>query len=92
METDIRTRLVELFTASGPAQHKAYAHTNGEDPEWPIWYADHLKENLERVMAKSFTRSELIYFLVLADRQHRSTAKEQPWPQFYADLMLAGNP
>ena len=88
---DRRRQLVELFTDSGIAHGKARVETNGEDPEWPIWYADYLKKKLETATGKSFTRSELIYFLVLADRKHRAEGKGQPWPEFYAQLMLTGN-
>ena len=91
MQDDKRRQLVELFIESGQAHGKAHEATNGEDAEWPIWYADHLYDNLQRLTQKSFTRSELIYFLVLADRQHSTSAKSQLWPDFYADLMLAGN-
>jgi hypothetical protein len=92
MQDDERRQLIELFIEAGQAHGKAHIQTNGEDAEWPIWYADHLKDNLERATGKSFTRSELIYFLVLADRKQRAEGKARPWPEFYADLMLAGNP
>jgi len=84
--------LEEAFAKVGPAHHKAYRHTNGEDPEWAIWYTDFLKAKLESILEKSLTRSELIYFLVLADKQHRATASNQPWPRFYAELMLSVYP
>ena len=91
MQNDKRARLVKLFFEAGEAHGKAHTETNGEDAEWPIWYADHLKANLERETQRSFTRSEVIYFLVMADRKHRDSAKTQPWPEFYADLILTGN-
>ena len=43
--TEPRTRIAELFRAAGQAHERAFAATNGEDPEWPVWYARHLTPN-----------------------------------------------
>jgi hypothetical protein len=37
MADDPQQPLINLIRASGPAHHQAYRHTNGDDPEWPLW-------------------------------------------------------
>jgi hypothetical protein len=36
--------LANLLNETAEARHKAFAATEGDDPDWPIWYADHLLE------------------------------------------------
>lgn len=66
-------QLVQLFHQAAEDHHGAYATTDGVDPDWPIWYADHLLENdLERLLGAKLLKSDLIYLLVLADKMQTS--------------------
>jgi hypothetical protein len=58
--------LANLLNETAEAHHKAFAATEGEDPDWPIWYADYLLEKIRQMLKAKFTKSELIYLLVLA--------------------------
>lgn len=89
MNEDKARELEQVFAEAGPAHHQAYIATNGDDPEWPIWYADYLKNKVEFIVDRTYTRSEMIYFMVLADRQHKATGGIEPWPRFYANLLLS---
>ena len=64
---ELGTKLTAMFKETGAAHHQAFAATNGEDPDWPIFYADHLKELLGAALHTEFTRSQLIYCLMNAD-------------------------
>jgi hypothetical protein len=35
-------RLAALFKQTGEAHHEAFLDTDGDDPEWPLWYAKYL--------------------------------------------------
>lgn len=48
---------------------KVFAATEGEDPDWPLWYSDHLLERMHNMLKAKFTKSELIYMLVKADKK-----------------------
>ena len=50
METDLTGQLEGLFHEVGEAHHRAYIETDGADPEWPLWYADYLRERLEELL------------------------------------------
>ena len=61
--------LANLFNETAKAHHKAFAATEGEDPDWPLWYADYLLEKMRQILKAKFTESELIYLLVLMDKK-----------------------
>jgi hypothetical protein len=46
MNTGLHERLTELFIQTGQAHHQAFVDTSGSDPDWPIWYASYLREQL----------------------------------------------
>jgi hypothetical protein len=83
-EQTLLSSLTHLFHQSGPAHHHAYIETDGFDPEWPLWYADYLREPLGRLLHQDFTKSELVYLLVLVDKEQKAKAPGADWPAYYA--------
>ena len=56
--------LLELLEAAGPAHHQAFIATDGEDPEWPLWYAEYLQEGMSAALDTPFTKSRITYLLI----------------------------
>jgi glutaredoxin len=81
-------QLAELFKQTGDAHHQAFIETDGEDPEWAIWYAGYLQDRLEPFLAAPLTRSRLVFCLIGADDEHRATESDVPWPEYYARRFL----
>jgi NAD(P)H-hydrate epimerase len=81
--------LANLLNETAEAHHKAFAATNGEDAEWPIWYADYLLDKMRRMLNSKFTKSELIYILVSAEKENGRMAPGAYWPKFYANLIVS---
>ncbi len=88
MSDDIAENLASLFDDTGHAHHQAFLSTDGVDPDWPLWYADFLKDRLADQLGASFTKSELVYLLVTADRELASVAPGAHWPTFYANFFM----
>ncbi len=84
----LKTKLTEMFTETGAAHHKAFATTNGEDPDWPIFYADYLKEPLGTALHTEFTRSQLIYCLMNADFEQQARDPDADWTEYDADYFI----
>ncbi len=83
-------QLVAVLAAAGPAHHAAYIDTNGDDPEWPLWYAKHVIEDVRRILElPGLTVSRLVWAFVDADRTHRADAPEVSWSRYYADRFIA---
>ena len=83
-----REALAALFREAGQAHHRAYIDTDGADPDWPIWYAEHLREPLAALLDAGFTRSELVYLLVALDRDLKTRAPGAEWVGFYTRWFL----
>lgn len=58
-----------LLNETAEAHHKAFATTEGIDADRPIWYADYLFDKMRQILKAKFTKSELIYLLVIADKE-----------------------
>ena len=80
--------LANLLNETAEAHHNAFAATEGEDPDWPIWYAEYLLEKMHQILKAKFTKSELIYLLVSADKKNGAIAPGAYWPRFYAKYFL----
>jgi hypothetical protein len=88
METDLARQLEGLFREVGEAHHQAYIETDGADPEWPLWYADYLRERLSALLDASFTKSELVHMLVLVSGEQPLRAPGANWARFYARFFI----
>jgi glutaredoxin len=88
MNVELRKDLVDLFRETGHAHHEAFAATDGADPEWPIWYAEHLQAPIADALGTPFTQSQLVYCVMDADFEQAARAPESDWPEFYADQFV----
>lgn len=87
-EDDLVGKIEGLFPETGKAHHKAFIHTEGADPEWPLWYAEYLFNKLGKFLNAKFTKSELIYLIVSADKEMSLMAPGADWPSYYANFFV----
>ena len=87
-EADLTGQLEALFHEVAKAHHQAYIETDGADPEWPLWYAEHLRDRLGALLDASFTKSELVYMLVLVANEQPLRAPGANWARYYAKFFL----
>jgi hypothetical protein len=59
------------------------------NPEWPLWYADYLRERLVELLDASFTKSELVHMLVLIANEQPLVAPGANWAGYYAKKFVA---
>ena len=88
MNVELRKDLVELFRETGRVHHSAFMATDGVDPEWPIWYAEHLQAPIADALGTPFTKSQLVYCVMDADFEQTARAPESDWSEFYADQFV----
>lgn len=81
-------QIADLFQETGQAHHQAYIETDGDDPDWPLWYANHMHETLGHLLNATFTKSELVYLLVLLDKEQRLHAPGASWPIYYGKFFV----
>ena len=82
--------LADLLQGTGAAHHQAFIETNGFDPEWPLWYAEHLEDKLPAHIGRVVTRSEIVFLLWSAMKAQAEEESAEPWPEYYARF-LGGN-
>lgn len=89
MTEDKRLRqLTELLRRTGTAHHQAFIASDGDDPEWPLWYAQTMQEEFNRLLPAEITISELVYAIVAAERARPGNPAGDNWAEFYARRLL----
>jgi glutaredoxin len=81
-------QLTALFKETEEAHHAAFVKTDGNDPDWPLWYADYLRDRLLPFLAAPITRSRLVSCLVATDDEHSATNPQAPWSEYYARRVI----
>ena len=81
--------LANLLNETAEAHHEAFAATEGEDADWPIWYADYLLDKMRQMLKAKFTKSEFIYLLVSAEKKNGVVTPGAYWPRFYANFIIS---
>lgn len=89
MTDDRADEVAALLRSAGHAHHQAFIETDGDDPEWPLWYAGYLAEPLNAFLGTAFTQSEIVFHLLTAVRRHEAEEPDVPWAASYARYFLA---
>jgi hypothetical protein len=79
-------RIAELLQEVAETHHRVYRITDGDDPDWASWYAAWLIDlsELPTLLGRRPVRSELVYLLVLLDREYTERQSGEPWTEYYA--------
>jgi hypothetical protein len=80
--------LVGALVTTARAHHAA---TGGPNPRWAEWYAEHLIDEVNRILDAQMSIVELTAWLEEADRRYRGADQEMSWPKAYATWLLAGS-
>ena len=86
--------VADLLMKTGHAHHAAFEATDGNDPEWPLWYARNLEEPLQELLGAELTQSRIVFHLLRVEDDRAANAPDAAWPAFYAKdfvARLAGN-
>jgi hypothetical protein len=85
MSTDVDA-LADLLREAAETHHRVYRITDGDDPDWASWYANWLTtlSELPERLGRTPVRSELVYLLVLLDREVREQQPSDGWERYYA--------
>ena len=81
-----RDPLAELLHEAAETHHRVYRITDGDDPDWASWYATWLIDlsELPEVLGRKPVRSELVYLLVLLDKEFADQRPAERWEEYYA--------
>jgi hypothetical protein len=79
-----------LLHEAAETHHRVYRITDGGDPDWASWYADWLirLSELPEQLGRAPVRSELVYLLVLLDKEVTEQQPDEAWEQYYARRLV----
>jgi hypothetical protein len=86
---DLTERIEGLLRETGRAHHEAFLETGGEDPEWPLWYAEYLQERLGELLGAEFTKSEIVYLVMTLEDMRTRSDPAADWARYYASVLAA---
>ncbi|MBI1279923.1 MAG: hypothetical protein GC179_17485 [Anaerolineaceae bacterium] len=84
--------LAQLFRETAMAHHEAYSATDGDDPAWPLWYADYLSGKLPAHLGKAIDKDTLVDELTRLDQEVKARHDGQDWAVYYAQSLLDQTP
>ncbi len=89
MATELKD-LSELLHEVAETHHVVWKITDGDDPDWASWYADHLLRltHFQDLIGKSVVRSELVYMLVKLDKDYSAQQPRERWEDYYAQKLI----
>jgi hypothetical protein len=88
---DDRTEKISaLLHEAAETHHTVYRITDGDDPDWASWYADWLVDHSELpdLLDTKPVRSELVYMLVLLDREYTAESPDEKFEDYYARRLV----
>ena len=82
-----RETWTDLLRQAAEAHHDAFASTDGDDPDWPAWYAAWLLERFPEP-AQATDETHLAQLLRAAADDHKASGSAQDWPGYYAAFLM----
>lgn len=87
-ELNLNSNIVSLFKEAEKLHREEFQTGIIEDPEWPLWFAEHMKKKLESILNRHFTIGELVYLLTSAETSHKKNSPGNDWAAFCADYLV----
>lgn len=84
-ESDQFEEIVGHLVATAKAHHAA---TGGINAQWARWYAEHVIDDLNKVLGAELDVEELELWLTDADRRYRNEPQTRSWPKAYAGWLI----
>jgi hypothetical protein len=81
-------RVVELLRETHRAHHAAFMAVDGDDPEWPAWYARYMIEPLRALGLEVTSVQSLSAVLDRLNTAYTEAAPNLDWPTYYAQGLL----
>jgi len=80
--------LAQLLMTTGRAHHEAFIASDGFDPDWAIWYANHVVDQANSLLGAELSRAEFVYELIGLSREQPAKAPDAPWSEYYASSLV----
>jgi hypothetical protein len=80
----------ELLHEAAETHHRVYRIVDGADDDWASWYGDWLVRlsELPQLLGTAPVRSEVVYLLVLLNKEYTEQKPTVTWETYYARAIL----
>ena len=87
---DRASAVAAVLHDAAETHHIVFKILDGEDADWASWYADWLIQHsaLPALLGAAPVRSELVYLLVLSDKEFSPGSIEGRWEDHYARALI----
>ena len=89
--TEEKIKAIEALLETASHEHgKAFIDTDGDDPEWPAWYAKYLIENgINDLLPGSPDLDTLAIELSALDEEFRRSMPDEGWEEYWSPRLFA---
>ena len=87
-KAEMRKEVAELSGRIREAYYKEFPHDADENPEWAIWWAKYLQQDLSRLLKRKLPKSRIIYCLMDLDYERRARAPKMNRIRFLANQFV----
>ena len=86
---DVTARIATLLTEVADLHHRVYRLSDGEDPDWAVWYAEWLAtlSELPQLLGTKPARGRLTCLLISLDTEYGAQPRQESWEAFYAGAL-----
>ncbi len=85
---DLSSQVTQLLMDAGKAHHQAFLAVDGDDPEWPLWYANYAQAKLNQLLGTSLTQAQIVYELVRLEKEMATVDTTDHWTHYYAAALV----
>lgn len=86
---ELTSSIAALLEETAKAHQAAFVATDGADPDWAMWYANHLVDPLSAALKVELSRTAIVCLLVELDEALRTRPELGPWPAHYASEFVS---
>lgn len=88
MRLQMQSEIAELFRQTAIDFDRGAIGQDIEEPDWPIGYAEVLKQPFAERFGLDFSRARLIHCLLNADSEYEARSPESDWADYYARYVV----
>ena len=82
--SELTENVTKLFLETFEAHREALGDAAERDPDWALWYAQHLRTKLAALMGRDSPCVDLVRVLLDAEDEHEAVRPDQPWAESFA--------
>jgi glutaredoxin len=85
---ELTRKIATLFQDARRAHREQFEGGEQVDPDWPLFYAQHMKPRIAALLGRDSPCVELVRLVLDAEEEHLVRSPATPWHEFYAAYLV----